>query len=73
MDRLDECVSCGERLQRRENLTNVPFDVQDQMQVRCKVCAMEVLGMTVFALGIFSTIQAVGGVLFVVQKAFPRE
>lgn len=38
------CISCGDLI---GDDSDQPPDVQDQMKVRCRACAMEVLGIAV--------------------------
>lgn len=47
MERLDRCAACKSRLNPNIDTTDIPLDVQDQMQAYCKTCAYETMGIDV--------------------------
>jgi hypothetical protein len=49
IERLPHCKSCGVRLYQGIDVSELAFDVQDQMQAYCEPCARELLGENVSA------------------------
>lgn len=56
--RYSDCISCGDPI---EENNGDPLDVQDAMRVRCRLCAMDSLGIKVPNFGAFQQHDTGGG------------